>query len=217
MKLPKIQLKDILIVALLGFIVFQQFFATDPPPVPEDVTVVIPEVVGTVEEVIEEVPEVEIEVPHETIPLVKETIVVDEEYKIKYENAIKEKDSVEAENLFLRSIQIQEYSKTVVDNDDVKIDASAKVRGKLLDYKVDYKLKEKEITYTPEVITQRPKFTMLTGLELVVPTQPESKLAVKVDLGFQNQKGNIINVGVDNNKNLYLGYKYAIKLRKRKK
>ena len=217
MKLPNIDLKKILIVALLGFIVFQQFFATDPPPVPEDVTVVIPEVVGAVTETIEEVLEVEVEVPHNAIPLVVETIIVDQEYKQKYETVIKEKDSVAAENLFLRSIQIKEYSKTVVDNDDVKIDASAKVRGALLDYKVDYTLKGKKITYTPKIVTQRPKFTMLTNLELIVPTQPQNELAVKVGLGFQNQKGNIINVGVDNNKNIYAGYSYAIKFKKRRK
>lgn len=217
MKLPKIDVKTILIAVLLGFIVFQQFFHSDPPIEPEEVVVVIPEVVGTAEEVIEEVPEVEVEVPSNTLPLIKETIVVDEEYKLKYENAIKEKDSVAAENLFLRSIQIKEYSKTVVDNDDIKIDASAKVRGALLDYKVDYKLKEKEVTYTPEVIRQRPKFTMITGLGLIVPTQPDSKPAVKFDLGFQNQRGNVIELGIDNNRNIYAGYKYAIKFRKKRK
>jgi len=214
MKLPKLSIKDILLVALIGFIIFTQFFGSSDDPDPKTVTIVIPEVSGTVEETVKDVPKTTVEI-YDPIPKTVTKIIVDKEYKEKYERAIKENDSLTAINLFLQSIEINEYNRVLVDNDTLKLVAYAKTRGILLKYKVDYTIKENTITYDPVVVKERPKFTLLAGGGLIVPTnQLDPTMAFKADIGFQNQKGNIIEVGYDTQQNIYVGYKHAIKLGK---
>lgn len=222
MKFPKITIKDILLIILIGFIFFNRFFSPSDPIKIDPVEIVTPEVSGTVEETIEEAPETEVNIPNKSNPKIIEKIIVDKEYKEKYEKAIKEKDSALSKVLFLESIEINEYKKVLVDNDTIKLVAYAKTRGKLLKYSIDYTIKSDTITYIPEVIKERPKLTILAGLELIVPMQQPllsttDPLAVKVDLGIQNKKGDIITAGVDTRKNLYLGYKYAISFKRFKK
>tara|TARA_R110000822_G_scaffold227017_1_gene359628 strand:+ start:2127 stop:2768 length:642 start_codon:yes stop_codon:yes gene_type:complete len=209
------QIKNILLIALIGFVIFTQFFSSSDPVIPKPVEVVIPEIVGKVEDKINDVEETVVSIPDPITPEIITKIVVDKEYKEKYEKAIKENDSIKAMNLFLKSIEINEYNKVLIDNDTIKIVAYAKTRGILLKYKIDYTIKEKTITYIPEVITERPKFTLLTGVALIVPTTTINQtMVVKLDFGFQNKKGNIIEIGYDTQKNIYLGYKQSIRFRK---
>lgn len=134
-------------------------------------------------------------------------IIVDQEYKNKYDKAIKEKDSIESRNLYLESIQIKEYNEIAIDNDTVKVDFYAKTRGSLLAYRVNYDIKEKEFAYTPEVMHIRPKMTVLTGLELILPPTGVNKPDVKFDLYFQTQNGNAWGGGMDTQGNKYIGFK----------
>ena len=209
-------IKDILLIALIGFIIFTQFFSSTDPVIPDPVEVIIPEVSGTVGETIEDVIEAEVPVQDPVTKIVTK-IVVDQEYKEKYDKAIKDKDSIAAENIFLKSIEIHEYDKIAIDNDTIKISLYAKTRGELLKYTLGYKIKADTITYIPQVVMQRPKLTVLAGVELVVPLANNidfnTPVAIKGDNGFQNRKGNIISIGADTQKNVYLGYKHAIKLR----
>ena len=214
MKLPKLSIKDILLVVLIGFIIFTQFFGSYNYPDPEPVTIVIPEVSGTVEETVKDILETTVDI-YDPVPKTVTKIIVDKKYKEKYERSIKENDSLIAMNLFLHSIQINEYNKVLIDNDTIKLVAYAKTRGILLKYKIDYTIKENTITYDPIVVKDRPKFTLLVGGELIIPTnQLDPNMSFKADIGFQNQKGNIIEVGYDTHQNIYLGYKHAIKLGK---
>jgi hypothetical protein len=214
MKLPKLSIKDILLVTVIGFIIFTQFFAPSDDPNPEPVTISIPEVTGTVEETVEDVVETVAEI-HDPVTKTATKIIVDQEYKKKYEEAIKENNSLKAMNIFLKSIEINEYNKVLVDNDTIKLVAYAKTRGEILKYSIDYTIKENTINYIPEFITKRPKFTLLAGGGLIVPMDPLNQtMAFKADIGFQNQKGNIIDVGYDTQQNIYVGYKHAIKLGK---
>lgn len=134
-------------------------------------------------------------------------IIVDQEYKNKYDKAIKEKDSIESRNLYLESIQIKEYKEVAIDNDTIKVDFYAKTRGSLLVYRVNYDIKEREFTYTPEVMHIRPKMTVLTGLELILPPTGVNQPDVKFDLYFQTQNGNAWGGGVDTQGNKYIGFK----------
>ena len=179
----------------------------------DPVTITIPAIVGTSG----------LQVPDEqdTAPIVFETpvyvrdtkIVVDSTYKEAYEKAVKEKDSVEARNLFLEAIEIKEYNEVAVDNDSIKVDLYAKTRGSLLAYRVDYNIKEKTFTYTPEVVHVRPRLTALIGVEAIFPSNGAiGDPGIKIDLGFQGKKGNVISIGTDTRKNVYIGYKKSFTL-----
>ena len=136
-------------------------------------------------------------------------IEVDKGYKELYEKA---KDSLEKAELYYEAIQIREYDSTIVDNDDITIMGTARTRGSLLDYSVDYTIKEKEYTYTPEVITQLPRLTAGIGGELAVPTQVGDDFAFRLNVSLMNQKGHEINFGYDTNQRVSLGYTWNFKL-----
>lgn len=52
-------------------------------------------------------------------------------------------------------------------------------------------------------------FTLYGGVE-VYNNKLFNNSGIKVDLGFQNKKGDILTAGYDNNKNIYLGYHVKI-------
>lgn len=209
----KSTVKNVIIIVLLGLFVWTQFFINPDPDGLEPVIIVTPPIHGSVEETLEEVDTTSVAIADPVTKIVTK-IVVDEEYKNKYEKAIKENDSLEAMNLFLKSIEINEYTKVLTDNDTIKITAYAKTRGTLLKYGVDYTIKSDTISYIPETINKRPKLTVLVGGEAIIPAGgPTGNPALKFDIGFQNQKGHIISGGVDTQRNIYIGYKHAISLR----
>jgi hypothetical protein len=145
---------------------------------------------------------------------VKKKIVVDSTYKLEYESAIKENDTLKAKNLFLESIALDTYSGTLINNKDIKIEGMFLTRGKLLEYNLEYKIKSDTISYTPEVVYRHPRLSFLYGAGLQVPTnnQNNQPLVLKGFIGIQNKKGNIFTVGVDSQKNLTLGFAKTLKL-----
>jgi hypothetical protein len=204
-------IKNYIIIGLTIALGIMIYINTRPEPIPDDVTITIPGSSGSSGDVIvdndnDSIPDPEvIEVP---VYIKGDTeIVVDQEYKDKYEKAIKEKDSIEARNLYLESIQIKEYNEIAIDNDTIKVDLYAKTRGQLLAYRVNYDIKEKKFTYTPEVMHVRPKMTVLTGLELILPPTGTSQPDVKFDIYFQTQNGNAWGGGIDTQGNKYIGFK----------
>ena len=89
---------------------------------------------------------------------------------------------------------------------------TATTRGSLLDYSVDYKIKEKDFTYTPEVVTQLPRLTAGIGSELAVPTQVGGQFTLKANFSLMNKKGHEINLGYDTDQRFWLGYTWNFKL-----
>ena len=152
----------------------------------------------------------------------KKEIVVDSIYKSRYETALQENDSLKAKNLFLEAIQIKEYNEVAINNDSIKIDIYAKTRGSLISYKVDYDIKSQEFTYTPEVVRVRPRFTVLTGVELMMPGLVGSSQveyvapSIKFDIYVQREKGHMWGVGVDTRGNAYVGYKHVLSFKRNK-
>lgn len=154
--------------------------------------------------------------------VVKKDIVVDSIYKAKYESALKKNDSLKAKNLFLEAIRINEYNEVAIDNDSIKIDIHAKTRGSLISYKVNYDIKSQRFIYTPEVVRIRPSFTVLTGVELMLPglagSNPTDYTApsIKFDIYVQREKGHMWGVGVDTRGNAYVGYKHVLSFKSNK-
>ena len=200
----KFDTTKLLLVALILIMGYNSFFKPAPDPVIETVTVTVPQKEGTTGIV-----NIEPEIVRDTVIVKGETIEVDKGYKELYEKA---KDSLEKKELYLESIKINKYNDTIVNNDDIVIKGSATTRGTLLDYSVDYILKEKSITYTPEVVTQLPKLSGGLGLEVGVPTIPNTSFVVKANLSLMNRRGQEINISYDTDQRVWLGYKKIFKI-----
>jgi hypothetical protein len=209
------RVKNYIILALSIALGWMTYLQSMPELIPVDIVTIIPPSEGTsglkapvAQDSLPEPIEVIVYLPGK----VEKKIVVDSLYKKKYDQAIADNDSIKARNLFLETIQVKEYNEVAVNNDDIKIDLYAKVRGSLLGYRVDYNIKEKKHTYTPEVVYARPKVTVLLGSELVFP-DANKQIAIKGSVGFQNRKGHIYSAGVDTYQNVYIGYTHAVSLK----
>ena len=199
----------IVLVMIVAVICLQYIYFLPEDPVVDVVSVKIDEKTGGESKVIDSIKTVYVEVPGKTT--VKKELVVDSLYKAKYEKAIKENDSLTAKNLFLESIALDTYEGTLIDNKDIKIDGKFITRGKLLEYDLDYTIKEDSITYTPQVVTRYPKFTLIGGVDLHLPTQPQgTSPMVSAHVGVRNKKGNEFSVGVDSQGRFLVGYEFVI-------
>lgn len=203
----KFNVTNILLGVLILIMAWKVIFP-EPIPDPAPITVTIPEQVGsTGTQVIERVKVVTVPIPSQAEP-----VTVDAELKEAYE---KSKDSIEKLNLYLESIRVRDYNKTLVDNDTIKITGTGRVRGQLLDYKVDWTIKESAFEYTPEVVIRNPAFSLKGGLEFGIPKIiPDENLnsgfVAKANLRFVNRKGNSLSVGADTEKRIWIGGEFTI-------
>lgn len=197
--------KIVLVLIVIAFVWFN-FFKSDPIPEPEPITITIPEKTGTTGTINTE-PKVE----RDTVYIENKIVQVDKKYKELYEQA---KDSLEKQKLYNEAIQIKEYSDTLVDNDDITISGKATTRGTLLDYSVDYKIKPREITYIPEVVSRLPKYSIGLGLETGLPSVKEGNFVVKANLSIINGKGLETTVSYDTEKRVWVGAKIILRLKK---
>ena len=202
----KIDLTKILLIIVIIMLGWNTFFKGDPETKPEPTTITIPESEGT-----SGIVNIEPKVVKEIVYVKGDTIEVDKGYKELYEKA---KDSLEKKELYLEAIKINKYKDTIVDNDEILIKGEATTRGSLLDYSVDYKIKKKEFTYVPEVVTKLPNLSVGVGVEVGVPLMQDDNFVVKANLSFMNNKGKEISVGYDTNKTIWVGIKKTFKLRK---
>lgn len=210
----KVNVTNILLGVLIVLFAYNFLIGNNEEEIIEDVTYITEEVEGNVSETLQEVIEEKATVQYiKGDTVYKETIIVDQEYRKKYEKAIADNNSLEAYNLYLKSIKIRTYDKLVVDNNDITIRLKGKVRGELLSYSAIYTIKSDSITYTPEIIKVRPRATLLVGVEVKLPTViGQDNIAFKVNLGLQNKKGNIYSIGIDTNQNIYIGYTIGLTL-----
>ena len=181
----------------------------------KDITIITKEKKGEVrkkvDSIIHDTIYIEKIIPGKKLPIRKE-IVVDSTYKSEYEKAIKDNDSLKAKNLFLESISLDTYEGTLIDNKEIKIDGKFLTRGKLLEYDLDYKIKKDTITYTPKVVTKFPNFSVVGGIDVLMPTRTfdQSGPAISAHIGFRNKKGNTLSFGIDNLKRITVGYEVTL-------
>lgn len=205
----KIDIK-IVILIILGMFLIDTFLVHKDDPI-EDVTVVIPEKVGSVEKEIDSVKVDTVYIVEQGGKEKPRAIVVDSTYKAEYEKAIAENDSLKAKNIFLESIAITKYKDTLINNKDILIKGDFTTRGKLLNYKIDYTIKADTITYTPQVVRKNPKFALVGGIELGLPLNGiVGDPTASINLGIRNVKGNTITFGFDTEKRFRVGYQITL-------
>lgn len=136
-----------------------------------------------------------------TVPVVTQggqTIVVDERYKDLYENAT---DSIERLNLYLNAIKITERTDTVINDTNLMVIGQTKTRGDLLEYKFDYKIKERTI----EIEQPKDRFKLSFGASAGVPTTG-GRFVLRGDVGL-----GALNVGYDTEQRVWVGLRKDIK------
>lgn len=201
----KINVTNILLAILIILLSWQTFFSGKTEDKVQPITINVPEFKGTTgTQVIEKTTPYIIYLPSEG-----KNVSVDLDWKNKYDLA---KDSLEKQELYLQAIKLNTYEKSIVENDSVSVKLFATTRGSLLDYKVDYKFTPKPITYTPEVISQRPRLSMGFSVEGGVPTVPTTNFILKGSTYFENKKGNGFSLGYDTDKRAWLGIRKTFKI-----
>lgn len=202
----KVDSTKILLFALVLLMGYNSFFKADPIPEPTPVTLTLPEYFGSTGLQTLEPKVVVVQVPVSNGS--QEKVDIDKIWKDAYEQANQRvKDS-----LYNEAIRIRKYSDTLVDNDNITIKGDATTRGSILDFQVDYNIKERDFTHTPEVVVQYPKLSLGLGTELGVPTQIGQPFTLKGNLDLMNRKGHEINISYDTNETVWLGYTRNFKL-----
>lgn len=206
----KINVTNILLILLIGIMSWQTFTGNQLKEEPKQEIISIPEIKGTTgTQTVEKVVLQPI-----YLPSTDKQVNVDSAWKEKYEQALKDKDSVAQRNLYLEAIKINTYEKTLVDNDSIEIKGYARTRGSLLDYSVEYTLKPRDFSYTPKIVTTRPKLSLGLDIELGVPTVPVSDFLAKGDIYFENKKGNGFSLGYDSEQRVWVGIRKTFTIRK---
>lgn len=136
------------------------------------------------------------------IPQTNKVIQVDSLYREKY---LRSQDSIKRLNLYLESIKIREYEKTLVDNDTIKIIGKAKTRGSLLNYSVDYTIKPLDYKVeVPSKVYSKPRLSLDVRVSTSIPNAI-TPFTQKGSVGLHNKKGNGLTVGYDSNRTVWLG------------
>ena len=121
----------------------------------------------------------------------KELALENYNLQIAYINA---KDSLEREKLYKNSIELKSFNQPF-ENDNFKANVKGIVQGEVKSLQLDYEIKN--------VPTKEVRFRLLAGLGINTD-------AVNANLGFQNKKGGILEVGYDTQKRINIGYKVSL-------
>lgn len=195
-----------LLVILIGLVAWMIYQNNKPVEPPKPVVINIPGSSGsTGTQIIENVKTIPVPIPG------NKEVIVDEKW---YKEYLEAKDSLERINKYVQAIKIQTLDTTFIDNDTIKLSGNLTTRGSLLSYKFDYNIKERKYEYTPEVITQRPKFSLSVEATAGVPTTPTTGFLMKGQLGFEDRRGNALTVGYDTEQRVWLGARKNITILK---
>ena len=121
----------------------------------------------------------------------KELAIENYNLQIAYTNAT---DSIERLKMYIDAIQLKRFEKTF-ENDNFKANFKGIVQGEVKELQLDYEIKN--------VPTKEVRFRLLAGLGINTD-------AVNANLGFQNKKGGILEVGYDTQKRINIGYKVSL-------
>lgn len=106
--------------------------------------------------------------------------------------------------IYSQAIKPKSFTHTF-NNDTIKATVSGIVKGELDRLKLDYIIKERKI----DIKVPYTRFRLLGGIETGM-TKSFDKFNFKANLGFQNAKGNILNIGADSDQRFYVGLTASI-------
>ena len=192
---------------ILLFIVLWFKGCSGATPTPQIAKVIIPEVKGNFQAK---------KPVHEAISSRKERTATGKEI-LQVENPINKKLIAENEKLkkdfakandsikklsFNKAIQLNKFS-TKFEDENIVLKVNGVVRGEVKEVTPDYTIKKKEIEVPVKV--KETVFRVLAGGAIGL-NKKMNQATYKLDLNFQNRKGNIISVGYDTDNKMWLGY-----------
>ena len=196
---------------ILLFIVLWFKGCSGATPTPQIAKVIIPEVKGNFQAK---------KPVHEAISSRKERTVTGKEI-LQVENPINKKLIAENEKLkkdfakandsikklsFNKAIQLNKFS-TKFEDENIVLNVNGVVRGEVKEVTPDYTIKKKEIEVPVKV--KETVFRVLAGGAIGL-NKKMNQATYKLDLNFQNRKGNIISAGYDTDNKIWLGYYRSI-------
>ena len=128
--------------------------------------------------------------------LLAENEILKDEFKIV--------DSINKILLYEKAIAINSFS-TKFEDENLELNLSGIVRGEVQEITPSYVNKKQSI----QVPNKQTIFRLLGGVE-VGNTIQFDKLTFKANLGFQNKSGDVLNVGYDNQKVIWVGFSKSI-------
>lgn len=183
--------RNVATVLLIAIIAFAMLFNNDKNTV---ITKAIPAYIKNTDTVF-------VNVIQTKIVKVKDgTVVVD---KAKYEEYVKEIDTIKKAEKFVDAIIIREYNNTVLDNDTATVKVYSKVQGALLSTSAELVIKEREQT----VLIQNPRLSLIIGADI---GYVNLKFTTLIKSGIQTRKGNIYSLSSDLNGNIFLGFSKSL-------
>lgn len=182
-------MKNIFIVALIAIILI---LGTCSGPKDRVVTVVQKEYTKVTDTVFIE------KIKLKTIVVKDGTVVVN---KDKYDDYIKEKDTIKKKDQFVEAITIRDYNTRVIDDNTMTVDVYSKVQGNLIATSAKVKIKKQEIK--ERVVTQRPRLSVILGAEV---GYKDFEFNPMIKTGIQTKSGNLYTASIDLNKNVYIGF-----------
>ena len=192
---------------ILLFIVLWFKGCSGSTPTPQIAKVIVPEVKGTFQAK---------KPVHEAISSRKEHTATGKEI-LQVENPINKKLIAENEKLkkdfakandsikklsFNKAIQLNKFS-TKFEDENIVLNVNGVVRGEVKEVTPNYTIKKKEIEVPVKV--KETVFRVLAGGAIGL-NKKMNQATYKLDLNFQNRKGNIISVGYDTDNKIWLGY-----------
>ena len=192
---------------VLLFIVLWFKGCSGATPTPQIAKVIIPEVKGNFQAK---------KPVHEAISSRKERTATGKEI-LQVENPINKKLIAENEKLkkdfakandsikklsFNKAIQLNKFS-TKFEDENIVLNVNGVVRGEVKEVTPNYTIKKKEMEVPVKV--KETVFRVLAGGAIGL-NKKMNQATYKLDLNFQNRKGNIISVGYDTDNKIWLGY-----------
>ena len=129
---------------------------------------------------------------------------IDSFYYKKYQQLL---DQESKDSLFKEAIKIKSY-KEVVEDDTIAITLNMKVRGDLLNYQLGYKTKPYTIPLDTTLRVEIPATNkFFYGLSTGIPIEDDYIIPIlKLDLHWKTKSNNLINLSLDSNRNVWIGY-----------
>jgi hypothetical protein len=185
-----VTIKNIFVVALIAIIVILMI---KPNKVEVKTnTITIPEYSTIVDTVFVE------RIEYKTIVVKDGTAVVN---KNKYEEYVKEIDTIKKKEQFVKAITVRDYKITLVDDARIKIDVNSKVEGNLLSSNASYTIKEQLVE--PKTIYRNPRVSLILGAEVGYKNM---EFNPRIMGGVQTSNGNIFSIGFDIDANISVGF-----------
>lgn len=195
----KIHIPYILIIGVLIFLLFMNRSCSgDGDKQTKKITVTVPEQKGTLPTINNPVPQppitrTVIKWKDKEIPM---PYFADDSMLTAYKSAT---DSLQRYKMFAEAIGERDYN--VVQEDSLlRIESKIKARGEVLQSKVSYTIKPREISVkVPEV-----RFRILAGGEI------NNIGVLKGNLHLQNKKGDLFTAGYDTDRRIWVGYSFSL-------